>query len=115
MSFRASRRRVEKSIFNLFIVDFSAPRCFASPSTALKATAFFGRNDICSFQQDIILRKFLLEAKYSINSFLGVCSLRTMFSILYKEKKKYTFVRLDNVIQIGYDTRFGFDGYTIVD
>jgi len=71
--------------------------------------AFFGRNDTCSFQQGIILRKFLIEAKYSINSFLGVCSLMTMLFIFCKEKKKYTFVRLDNVIQIGYDARFGFD------
>ena len=54
-------------------------------------------------------KKILIEAKYSINSFLGVCLLRKMPSILCKEKKKYTFVRLDNVIQIGYDTRFGFD------
>jgi hypothetical protein len=54
-------------------------------------------------------KKILIEAKYSINSFLGVCPLLTMFFIFCKEKKKYTFVRLDNVIHIGYDARFGFD------
>jgi hypothetical protein len=57
----------------------------------------------------VALIKFLIEAKYSINSFLGVCSMRTMPSILWKEKKNYTFGRLDNVIQIGYDARTGFD------
>ena len=62
----------------------------------------------------IVLRKFFIEANYSINSFLGVCSLRKTLLISCEEKKKYTFRRLDNVIQIGYDARFGFGGYTIV-
>ncbi len=60
-----------------------------------------------------ILRIFIAEAKYSINSFLDMCSLRKTLLISCEEKKKYTFRRLDNVIQIGYDARFGFGGYTI--
>ncbi len=58
-------------------------------------------------------KKILIEAKYSINSFLGVGSLLTISSILCKEKKKYTFERLDNVIHIGYYACPGFDSHMI--